>query len=95
MNQIILMDAFEMIKLAKSGIREVEEQLQLCSQELDQPITEEEASEIIGQMMELTLHQTACKTALKTINEYVKKIDIFLTKNLAPQRLNRIFNQIK
>ena len=22
-------------------------------------------------------------------------IDIFLTKNLAPQRLNRIFNQIK
>ena len=73
MNQIILMDAFEMIKLAKSGIREVEEQLQLCSQELDQPITEEEASEIIGQMMELALHQTACKTALKTIDEYVKK----------------------
>jgi hypothetical protein len=32
-----------------------------------------ESEEIIEQMMELKMHQTACEQALKTINKFIKE----------------------
>ena len=73
MKHLVMIDAVEMAKLAKEGIQEAHEQLTLCSQELNQPISYSESEEIIEQMMELTIHQTACEQALKTINKFIKE----------------------
>jgi hypothetical protein len=68
-----MIDAIEMAKLAKEGIQEAHEQLTLCSQELNQPISYSESEEIIEQMMELQMHQAACESALKAINKFIKE----------------------
>jgi protein subunit release factor A len=68
-----MIDAIEMAKLAKEGIQEVQEQLTLCSQELDQPLMPSESEEIVEQMMELQMHQAACENALKAINKFIKE----------------------
>jgi hypothetical protein len=73
MKHIVMIDAIEMAKLAKEGIHEAAEQLTLCSQELDQPISYSESEEIIEQMMELQIHQAACENALKAINKFIKE----------------------
>ena len=73
MKHIILIEAIQMSKAAKEGIQEAQEQLTLCSQELDQPISYSESEEIIQQMMELKFHQDVCKQALKTIENYIKE----------------------
>ena len=73
MKYLVMIDAIEMAKLAKEGIQEAEEQLTLCSQELDQPISYSESEEIIEQMMELQIHQAACENALKAINKFIKE----------------------
>ena len=73
MKHMVMIDAIEMAQLAKEGIQEVQEQLKLCSQELDQPLMPSESEEIIEQMMELKMHQTACEQALKTINKFIKE----------------------
>ena len=73
MKYLVMIDAIEMAKLAKEGIQEAEEQLTLCSQELDQPISYSESEEIIEQMMELKMHQAACESALKAINTFIKE----------------------
>ena len=41
--------------------------------ELDQPLSVEEASEIISDMMMLNLHKTACEKALVAAKEFIKK----------------------
>jgi len=41
--------------------------------ELDQPLSVEEASEIIADMMMLNLHKTACEKALTAAKEFIKK----------------------
>jgi hypothetical protein len=68
-----MIDAIEMAKLAKEGIQEAHEQLTLCSQELNQPISYSESEEIIEQMMELQMHQAACENALKAINKFIRE----------------------
>jgi hypothetical protein len=68
-----MIDAIEMAKLAKEGIQEASEQLTLCSQELDQPISYSESEEIVEQMIELQMHQAACENALKAINKFIKE----------------------
>ena len=73
MKHIILIEAIQMSKVAKEGIQEAQEQLTLCSQELDQPIPYSESEEIIQQMMELKFHQDVCKQALETIENYIKE----------------------
>ncbi len=73
MKHLVMIDAIEMAKLAKEGIQEAEEQITLCSQELDQPISYSESEEIIEQMMELQIHQAACENALKAINKFIKE----------------------
>jgi len=73
MKHIVMIDAIEMAKLAKTGIQEAHEQLVLCSQELNQPISYNESEEIIGQMMELELMKDACKTSLEVINKFIKE----------------------
>ena len=73
MKHIVMIDAIEMAKLAKNGIQEAQEQLTLCSQELDQPIPYDESEEIIKQMMELELMKDACKTSLEVINKFIKE----------------------
>jgi len=73
MKYLVMIDAIEMAKLAKEGIQEAQEQLTLCSQELDQPISYSESEEIIEQMMELQMHQAACESALKAINKFIKE----------------------
>jgi hypothetical protein len=73
MKHLVMIDAIEMAKLAKEGIQEAEEQITLCSQELDQPISYSESEEIIEQMMELQMHQAACENALKAINKFIKE----------------------
>ena len=73
MKHLVMIDAIEMAKLAKEGIQEASEQLTLCSQELDQPISYSESEEIIEQMMELQIHQAACENALKAINKFIKE----------------------
>ena len=72
MKHIILMEAFEMRKVAKMGIQEAQEQIQLCSQELDQPLQCDEADQIVAQMMELKFHQDVCEQSLKVINNFIK-----------------------
>ena len=73
MKYLVMIDAIEMAKLAKEGIQEAEEQLTLCSQELNQPISYSESEEIIEQMMELQMHQAACESALKAINKFIRE----------------------
>ena len=73
MKHIVMIDAIEMAELAKNGIQEAQEQLTLCSQELNQPIPYDESEEIIEQMMELQIHQAACENALKAINKFIKE----------------------
>jgi hypothetical protein len=73
MKHMVMIDAIEMAQLAKEGIQEVHEQLILCSQELNQPISYNESEEIIEQMMELQIHQAACENALKAINKFIKE----------------------
>ena len=73
MKHIILNEAIQMSKAAKEGIQEAQEQLVLCSQELDQPLMPSESEEIIAQMMELKFHQDVCKQALDTIENYIKE----------------------
>ena len=73
MKYLVMIDAIEMAKLAKEGIQEAHEQLTLCSQELNQPISYSESEEIIEQMMELQMHQAACESALKAINKFIKE----------------------
>jgi hypothetical protein len=73
MKHIILNEAFKMRDLALEGIQEVDQQLELCSKELDQPISYNESEEIIAQMMELKFHKNVCKESLKTINSFIKE----------------------
>jgi hypothetical protein len=73
MKHLVMIDAIEMAKLAKNGIQEAHEQLTLCSQELNQPISYNESEEIIEQMMELELMKDACKTSLEVINKFIKE----------------------
>jgi len=73
MKHIVMIDAIEMAKLAKEGIQEAEEQITLCSQELDQPLMPSESEEIVEQMMELKMHQASCECALKAINKFIKE----------------------
>jgi hypothetical protein len=73
MKHMVMIDAIEMAQLAKEGIQEAEEQITLCSQELDQPISYSESEEIVEQMMELQMHQAACENALKAINKFIKE----------------------
>jgi len=73
MKHLVMIDAIEMAQLAKEGIKEAHEQLILCSQELNQPISYSESEEIIEQMMELQLHQDVCKTSLEVINKFIKE----------------------
>ena len=73
MNILFLIEAAEIAKLAKQGIKEADEQIALCSMELDQPLSIEEASEIISDMMMLNLHKTACEKALTAAKEFIKK----------------------
>jgi hypothetical protein len=73
MKYLVMIDAIEMAKLAKEGIQEAQEQITLCSQELNQPISYSESEEIIEQMMELQIHQAACENALKAINKFIKE----------------------
>jgi hypothetical protein len=73
MKHMVMIDAIEMAQLAKEGIQEAEEQLTLCSQELDQPISYSESEEIVEQMIELQMHQAACENALKAINKFIKE----------------------
>ena len=72
MNTLFLIEAAEVAKLAKQGIQEADEQITLCSMELDQPLSVEEASEIISDMMMLNLHKTVCEKALVTAKEFIK-----------------------
>jgi len=78
MKYLVMIDAIEMAKLAKEGIQEAHEQLVLCSQELNQPISYSESEEIIEQMMELQIHQAACENALKAINKFIKENEFIL-----------------
>ncbi len=55
------------------GLKEADEQITLCSMELDQPLSVEEASEIIADMMVLNIHKTACEKALTAAKEFIKK----------------------
>ena len=73
MKHLVMIDAIEIAKLAKEGIQEAHEQLTLCSQELNQPISYSESEEIIEQMMELQMHQAACENALKAINKFIRE----------------------
>jgi len=73
MTHLVMIDAIEMAQLAKEGIQEVQEQLTLYSQDLDQSISYNESEEIIEQMMELKMHQEACRTALEQINKFIKE----------------------
>ena len=73
MNTLFLIEANEVAKLAKQGIQEADEQIALCSVELDQPLSVEEASEIIADMMVLNIHRTACEKALTAAKEFIKK----------------------
>ena len=73
MNTLFLIEANEVMKLAKQGIQEADEQMQLCSMELDQPLSVKEASEIIADMMILNIHRTACEKALTVVKEFIKK----------------------
>ena len=73
MKHLVMIDAIEMAQLAKVGIQEAQEQLTLCSQELDQPLPYDESEEIIEQMMELELVKDACKTSLEVINKFIKE----------------------
>jgi hypothetical protein len=73
MTHLVMIDAIEMAQLAKEGIQEVQEQLTLYSQDLDQPISYNESEEIIEQMMELKMHQEACRIALKQINKFIRE----------------------
>ena len=73
MNTLFLIEANEVMKLAKQGIQEADEQITLCSMELDQPLSVEEASEIIADMMVLNIHKTACEKALTVAKEFIKK----------------------
>lgn len=73
MNTLFLIEANEVMKLAKQGIQEADEQITLCSMELDQPLSVEEASEIIADMMVLNIHRTACEKALTAAKEFIKK----------------------
>jgi len=73
MKYLVMIDAIEMAQLAKEGIQEVHEQLILCSQELNQPISYNESEEIIEQMMELKKHKAVCENALKAINKFIKE----------------------
>jgi hypothetical protein len=68
-----MIEAIEMAQLTKDGIQEAQEQLTLCSQELDQPLPYDESEEIIEQMMELELMKDACKTSLEVINKFIKE----------------------
>ena len=78
MKHMVMIDAIEMAQLAKEGIQEAEEQLTLCSQELDQPISYSESEEIVEQMIELQMHQAACENALKAINKFIKENEFIL-----------------
>ena len=73
MNTLFLIEANEVMKLAKQGIQEADEQITLCSMELDQPLSVKEASEIIADMMVLNIHRTACEKALTAAKEFIKK----------------------
>lgn len=73
MNTLFLIEANAVMKLAKQGIQEADEQITLCSMELDQPLSVEEASEIIADMMVLNIHRTACEKALTAAKEFIKK----------------------
>ena len=73
MKHLVMIDAIEMAQLAKEGIQEAEEQITLCSQELDQPISYSESEEIVEQMIELQMHQAACENALKAINKFIRE----------------------
>ena len=73
MNTLFLIEANKVMKLAKQGIQEADEQITLCSMELDQPLSVEEASEIIADMMVLNIHRTACEKALTAAKEFIKK----------------------
>jgi len=78
MKYLVMIDTIEMAQLAKEGIQEAHEQLILCSQELNQPISYYESEEIIEQMMELKMHQAACENALKAINKFIKENEFIL-----------------
>ena len=73
MNTLFLIEANEVMKLAKQGIQEADEQITLCSMEFDQPLSVEEASEIIADMMVFNIHKTACEKALTAAKEFIKK----------------------
>ena len=73
MNTLFLIEANAVMKLAKQGIQEADEQITLCSMELDQPLSVEEVSEIIADMMVLNIHKTACEKALTAAKEFIKK----------------------
>ena len=73
MNTLFLIEANEVMKLAKQGIQEADEQITLCSMDLDKPLSVKEASEIIADMMVLNIHRTACEKALTAAKEFIKK----------------------
>ena len=73
MKYLVMIEAIEMAQLTKDGIQEAQEQLTLCSQELEQPLPYDESEEIIEQMMDLDLVKDACKTSLEVINKFIKE----------------------
>jgi glycine cleavage system protein P-like pyridoxal-binding family len=73
MNTLFLIEATMIAKVAKQGIKEAEEQITLCGMELNQPLSIDEASEIIADMMELNIHKAACEKALIVAKEFIKK----------------------
>ena len=73
MNIIMMIEAKQVIELAKEGIQEADEAIQLCSMELDQPLPPDEADEIVADMMVLVGHRATCQQALKAARAFVKK----------------------
>jgi hypothetical protein len=73
MNIIMMIEAKEVISLAKQGIQEADEAIQLCSMELDQPLPLDEADEIVADMMVLVDHRNTCKKALAAARAFIKK----------------------
>jgi len=68
-----MIEAKQVIDLAKQGIQEADEAIQLCSMELDQPLPPAEADEIVADMMILVSHRATCQQALKVARAFIKK----------------------
>ena len=73
MNIIMMIEAKQVIDLAKQGIQEADEAIQLCSMELDQPLPPAEADEIVADMMILVGHRNTCQQALKAARAFIQK----------------------